>query len=154
MLQEIAKVAKIPFDESNEKLLSHLRRVERKLPVKIEVDVRNKSFVFEVLRAFVAVHKEGPEVIEVKQSLDEPRVLKIKSVPKGERLQTVAPNGIRYSFGPKWNDSVIAGKGVAVSESNREKLNYQATLVGVLADIDVIEQMSTKELAAKIAVFL
>lgn len=154
MIQELSKIANIPFDEKNEQLMAHLRRVERKMPLKCVVDVRNKDFKTSALLAFVAVYKEGPEAPVVKETLDGPRVLKIKSVPKGDRLETIAPNGIRYSFGPKWNDSVIRGKGIAVSEANREKLNYQATLVGVVGDAEMIEQMSTKDLAAKIAALL
>jgi hypothetical protein len=92
MIHEIAKIAKIPFDEKNERLMAHLRRVERKMPLNVEVDVRNKSFKTATLLAFVAVHKEGPEAPVVKETLDGPRVLKIRSVPKGERLETVAPN--------------------------------------------------------------
>lgn len=155
MIQELAKAVNIPFDEKNDILMAHLRRVERKMPLNINIDARSRTFKAAAILAFVAVHKEGPEVIEEKTQVDPnaPKVLKIKSVPKGERLETVAPNGIRYSFGPKWNDSVIRGKGIAVSEANREKLNYQAFLVGV-ADEETIASKGTKELAALIAALL
>lgn len=150
MIHEMAKVANIPFDEKNEVLMAHLRRAERKMPLNIEVDIRSPKFKSATILAFVAVYKEGPKVPVVKETLDGPRVLKIKSVPKGERLETIAPNGVRYSFGPKWNDSVIRGKGIAVSEANREKLTYQGSLLGVESP----ETLSTKELAAKIAALL
>jgi hypothetical protein len=165
MLHEIAKVVGLPFDDENARMMIHLRRVERKMPLKVEVDIRNKQFKHAVALALVAVHKEGPIdpniVVADEVDPDAPRVLKIKSVPKGERLDTVAANGIRYSFGPKWNDSVMRGKGIAVSEANREKLVYQALLTAAIVvkdmnnlteeEIAFIASLTTKEIAAKIA---
>lgn len=151
MLQEIAKAVGLEFDENNEAFLSYLRRVERKLPLVVEINHRNVGFKRAVVQAFLDVKAEGPLVKNTAPAVPQPKVLKIKSVPKGERLETVAPNGIRYSFGPKWNDSVISGKGIAISDSNREKLEYQATLLGITGDLKVF---TSRQLAVQIAPLL
>lgn len=149
MLSQIAQVAGFPFRADDQIIVSILKRIEAKLPVgTLSTD---EDFETKVITAEKAVNSEGTLAIGnlVKQIVAPipEKVLKIKSSPKGDRLEIAAPNGIRYSFGPIWNESVIKGKGIALAVPNREKLNHQALLAGIdgAADLDV------KDLAKLIA---
>lgn len=130
MLQEISKITGLPFNHTDAASLFLLRRIERKLPIQVNVDLLDRNFIAEVKKAAAEVEKEGPLAETVPQP-EGPRVLKIKSSPKGARIKVAAPNGIRYSFGPVWNESVIKGKGIATAEAHQEKLQFQAEMLGI-----------------------
>ena len=149
MLKNIANVAGFPFRENDQVIMSILKRIQGQLPAGTTAD--DEDFEAKVEAAEKAVNLQGSLAIGnlVKQIVTPTpeKVLKIKSSPKGDRLEIAAPNGIRYSFGPVWNASVVKGKGIALAVPNREKLNHQALLAGIenAADMDV------KELAKAIA---
>lgn len=152
MLKKIADIAGFPYRENDQIIMSILKRIEGQLPV--GTTENDSDFEEKVLEAEKKVNAQGAMAIGnlVKQiTAPEPeKVLKIKSSPKGDRLEIAAPNGIRYSFGPIWNASVIKGKGIALAEANREKLNHQ----GILAGIENPADMDVKALAAAIATTL
>lgn len=126
MLQEISKITKLPYDAANQQTLDYLRRIERKLPVVVNVDLLDRTFRNQVLTAAKEVELEGPIAPEEPKPQG-PRVLKIKSSVKGKRCEIPAPNGRRYAFGPKWNDSVKRAKGIALHD--KEKLDHHARIV-------------------------
>jgi hypothetical protein len=141
MLQNIAHIASLPYRTNDSVIMEMLRRISRKLPAGLKVD--DPTFFDEVIAASKAVDSEGSMAILslVRQvSAPEPeKVLKIKSSPKGARIDIAAADGVRYSFGPIWNVSVTKGKGIAYAECNRNKLNHQGLMLGVTnaADLDV-----------------
>lgn len=142
MLQEISKITGIPFND-NPATLFQLRRISNKLPLDIQVNLFNRSFVNAVKAAAAEVDAEGPITEEsIAKQPEGPRPLKIKSSPKGKRIQHAAPNGVRYSFGPVWNKSVMKGKGIAIAEANREKLEFQAELLGVEGPFDNLDSVT------------
>lgn len=152
MLKEISKIIGLPYEEANPLAQEHLRRIAMKLPRDGFIpSLDNKQFVEMVLTAQEEVHREGLLAIQsMANQLAAPPVekkFKIKRTPKGSRIKVAAANGVRYSFGPVWNESVAKGKGIAVAPANREKLNHQALLVGI-ADP---EKMDAKALCAAIA---
>jgi hypothetical protein len=75
------------------------------------------------------------------------RVYKIARSEKGKRIEERSESGVRFSFGPKWVDAVVAAKGIALNEHNREKLNMHGKHVG----IENPENMTARELCAAIA---
>jgi len=147
MLQEISKITKLPYDAGNPAALALLRRIERKLPVEVNVDLLDRTFRKQVMAAAAVVEAEGP-IVEEEQKPQGPRVLKIKSSIKGKRCEVPAPNGRRYAFGPKWNDSVKRGKGIALHD--KEKLDHHARVVLGLknpekyTDLELCEMLSPK----------
>lgn len=149
MLKQIAEITSFPFRENDQIIMSLLKRIEAKLPVETTVD--DVDFEAKVIEAEKAVNAQGAMAIGnlVKQIVAPipEKVLKIKSSPKGARIKIAATNGVRYSFGPIWNESVTKGKGIALAEVNRVKLNHQALMVG----IDNPEKMEIKALASAIA---
>lgn len=75
------------------------------------------------------------------------RVYKIARVLKGKRIPLVSPSGKRYSYGPKWNASVLAGNGDTLKPIGREKLEMQARFFG----IEFSPEISSKELVVLVA---
>lgn len=146
MLKEISKITGIPLDENDHECLALFRRIERKLPVEVNVDVMNRHFRQCVIAATLKVQEEGPVAPEEPKQTG-PRPLKIKSSPKGVRIKVAAANGVRFSYGPIWNASVQKGKGIAVAESNRVKLEHQATILGIEGPLPP----DSRELAALVA---
>ena len=149
MIEKIAEIVGIRFRESDTVGIAILQRIQAKLPK--DSDPGAGSFTDLVLKAEQEVDREGQLAIVslVKQLTAPPqeKVLKIKSSPKGARIKIAAANGVRFSFGPIWNESVKKAKGIAVVESNRAKLNHQAILLGV----SVPEKMSVQALCAAIS---
>lgn len=149
MIEKIAEIVGIRYRESDSVGVAILQRIQAKLPQ--SVDENDPNFVEMVKRAEEAVDREGQLAIVslVKQITAPPpeKVLKIKSSPKGARIKVAAANGVRFSFGPIWNDSVRKAKGIAVVESNRAKLNHQAVMVGISKP----EKMKVEALCAAIA---
>jgi hypothetical protein len=125
-------------------------RINAKIPA--DISAADPLFVEATRIAVEAVEAEGYWMIEqFKKQSDltvnpPPRVLKIKSSPKGKREAVASAGGIRYSFGPVWNDSVRATKGIALAPTNREKLNHQALMLG----IDTPELLEPAALCAQI----
>lgn len=152
MLKEIAEVTGFSFRENDTLVISMLQRIQRKLPAGVDVDSAN--FAEEVLKAEAAVNAEGQMALAslVKQLCAPPaeKTLKIKSSPKGVRIKIAAANGVRFSFGPIWNESVKKAKGIAVAPVNREKLNHQ----GILAGVEDPASLDVSALCAKIAATL
>lgn len=149
MLKQIAEVTGLRYSETDQLVRSMLQRIALKLPAGlVETDA---AFEEEVLKAEKEITVEGCRaLVSTYQAVTAPppeKVLKIKSSPKGERIKVAAGNGVRYSFGPIWNASVIKGKGIAFVEANREKLNHQAIMLG----IENPEEMDVSELAAQIS---
>jgi hypothetical protein len=154
MLQNIAHIASLPYRPNDGIIMEMLRRIERKLPKGIKVD--NNNFQQSVLDAGKAVDAEGDMAILsfVRQiSAPEPeKVLKIKSSPKGVRIDIAAADGVRYSFGPIWNVSVTKGKGIAYAECNRNKLNHQGLMLGIKDPADMDVQVLGKAIAESLVI--
>jgi hypothetical protein len=134
MLQKIAEVTGFPFTtDENDPVFKILKRIEAKIPA--GTDVKHPAIRAIIEKAEDDVNREGQLAIAalVKQIVAPPpeKVLKIKSSPKGARIKVAAANGVRYSFGPVWNESVKKAKGIAVIEANRAKLNHQALMAGI-----------------------
>ena len=133
MIQEISKITGLKYDVNDAEAMALLRRIAQKLPqlnYLVQPSLNNLSFISMVRAAKIAVENE-PIVIASISAEPQERKLKIKSSPKGERIKVAAPNGIRYSYGPIWNESVKKAKGIAVADANREKLLFQAAMYGV-----------------------
>ena len=145
MLAEIARVTGYPYNEDtpNPILTIVLNRIARKLP--------ENPTVADILEAEKAVNAEGQFAIAnlVAQLTAEPpaREYKIKRSLKGARIDTPAPDGTRYSFGPVWNESVKAGKGICLAETARKKLEHQARLLGFAAPEGVDPRLLAKFVA-------
>lgn len=133
MLKQIANIINMPFRENDLVNQTILQRVAAKLPA--GMTETSDGFEQAVLEAEAAVNQEGQMAIValVKQITAPPaeKVLKIKSSPKGARIKIAAANGVRFSFGPIWNESVKKAKGIAVVPANRAKLNHQALMAGI-----------------------
>lgn len=133
MLKQIANIINMPFRENDLVNQTILQRVAAKLPA--GMTETSDGFEQAVLEAEAAVNQEGQMAIValVKQMTAPPaeKVLKIKSSPKGARIKIAAANGVRFSFGPIWNESVKKAKGIAVVPANRAKLNHQALMAGI-----------------------
>lgn len=133
MLKQIANIINMPFRENDLINQTILQRVAAKLPA--GMTETSEGFEQAVLEAEAAVNQEGQMAIValVKQMTAAPaeKVLKIKSSPKGARIKIAAANGVRFSFGPIWNESVKKAKGIAVVPANRTKLNHQALMAGI-----------------------
>ena len=133
MLKQIANIINMPFREDDLVSQTILQRVAAKLPN--GMTEKSEGFEQAVLAAEAQVDQEGQMAIValVKQMTAPPaeKVLKIKSSPKGARIKIAAANGVRFSFGPIWNESVKKAKGIAVVPANRAKLNHQALMAGI-----------------------
>jgi hypothetical protein len=133
MLKQIANIINMPFRENDLVSQTILQRVAAKLPN--GMTEKSEGFEQAVLAAEAQVDQEGQMAIVtlVKQMTAPPaeKVLKIKSSPKGARIKIAAANGVRFSFGPIWNESVKKAKGIAVVPANRAKLNHQALMAGI-----------------------
>lgn len=132
MIQEISKITGLKYDVNDAYAMAYLRRIAQKLPqmgYQVHPSLSHPGFIKMVKAAALVVENEPVMIEEIVEPKE--RVLKIKSSPKGERIKVAAPNGVRYSYGPIWNESVKKAKGVAVAEANREKLLFQASMYGV-----------------------
>ena len=140
MLEKIAKVAGFHYNPEDTVVMTILNRIAGKMPANTPED--HPAFAAIVRAAEEDVNREGQVAIAalVKTITAPPqeKVLKIKSSPKGARIKIAASNGVRFSFGPIWNASVSKGKGIALVEANRSKLNHQAMLAGI-ADPEKME---------------
>lgn len=149
MLQKIAEITGFRFNQDDEITMSILNRIATKIPVGI--DEHHPTFVEAVSQAEAQINEEGQMAIAalVKQIVAPPpeKVFKIKASPKGARIKVAAANGVKFSFGPIWNDSVKAAKGIAIVHANRQKLNHQALLYG----IEGAESMQVTDLCAILA---
>lgn len=149
MLQNIADAINLNNNEKDVVIQTILNRIARKLPA--DITPKSKNFQELVLAAEAEINAEGnmAMIALVKQITAPPleKVFKIKSSPKGVRIKMAATNGVRFSFGPIWNESVKKGKGIATVEANRFKLNHQASMVG----IESPEDMDISELCAAIS---
>lgn len=130
--------------------ISRLRRIAEKVSAKL---ISELGFEGAVLAAEQAVADEGGRALfgalTQCQLIGAPveREYKIKRVPKGQRISMVSESGVRFSFGPVWNEAVAAVKGIAMNPNNREKLNMHGTYLGVESP----EKMTARELCAAIA---
>lgn len=132
MIQEISKITGLKYDVNDADAMALLRRISQKLPqmsYQVHPSLNNPAFIKMVKAAKAAVESEPVMIEEIVEPKE--RKLKIKSSPKGERIKVAAPNGVRYSYGPVWNESVKKAKGIAVADANREKLLFQASMYGV-----------------------
>jgi hypothetical protein len=149
MLEHIAALTSIPYDERNLAAITKLQRIQARLPANILID--DPRFVTLVQEAEEKLDAIGLSALAQMATIittpPKPRELKIKSSPKGKRITVAAENGVRYSFGPIWNASIVKGKGIALAEINREKLNHHGKMLGVKN----VEKLDVKTLAAKIA---
>ena len=135
---------------SDNPLIWRLRRIADKVSTKL---ISELGFDGAVQAAEQAVSEEGGRALMNSlaqcQRIEAPveREYKIKRVPKGQRIQMVSESGIRFSFGPVWNEAVCATKGIALNPANREKLNMHGTYLG----IENPDKMTGRELCAAIA---
>ena len=108
-------------------------RIERHLPAGTTLETPDLDAL--INEAAEKVNNEGQmSIVNLVRMITAPapeKVLKIKSSPKGARIKVAAANGVRFSFGPIWNESVKKAKGIAVVPANREKLNHQALMAGI-----------------------
>jgi hypothetical protein len=152
MLKQIAEITGLRYNEQDTIAMGLLNRIANYIPANVKAD--DKYFARMVAMAEDRVNAEGNLCIVslVKAITAEPieKVLKIKSSPKGARIKVAAVNGVRFSFGPIWNASVIKGKGIALVEANRVKLNHQAEMLGIAAP----EKMEAVALTAAIATLI
>lgn len=151
MLRKIAEVLGFPFNEEDQTTMALLQRVQSKMPASIKEDhpainavirAADEDVQRESARVFDFMFKQAEEAVKPKE-----RVFKIKPSLKGARIKVAAANGVRFSFGPVWNESVKKGKGIALVPTNRTKLNHQAELAGI-ANAD---KMEVRALCAAIA---
>lgn len=149
MLKQIAAAINFPFMERDAVTQQLLQRIQSKLPQGMTEN--DEGFAVACSKAEQQINDEGDVAIvnlsKMLTAAPPERVYKIKPTLKGERIKVAAANGVRYSFGPVWNDSVKRGKGVALVAANREKLNHQALMYGISAP----EAMEIGDLAAAIA---
>jgi hypothetical protein len=151
MLNKISQITGYRFDVNEENVngLDLLRRIADKIPA--DVTPESRTFELHVLAAQASADGDGQRVMshmaDALVAEPAPKVLKIKSSPKGARIKIAASNGVRYSFGPIWNASIVKGKGIALVEANREKLNHQALMLGLTAP----EKMKLDVLVGKLA---
>lgn len=133
MIKQIAEITGLRFSETDADATQLLSRIAAALPDNITVD--SKNFEKEVLKAEKLVNEDSGRVFTAFTNAvtKEPvaRVLKIKSSPKGIRSSIPAANGIRYAFGPIWNESIKKGEGISLIEANKPKLVHQANLLGI-----------------------
>lgn len=147
MIHEIAKVTGLIFNPEDANCMLSLRRIERKMPLKVNVNLMDQCFIAQVLEAKSKVDAEGDEKFHLAKEeqarafvfteRQAPKVNKIRPSLKGTRIKVAGPDGVRYSFGPVWNESVRKGKGPSVSPHARGKLNHQALLLGVCPPKDI-----------------
>lgn len=150
MLQAISNIVHIPFSEDIDttagKMLARIRS-----KIANGVDESHPAFDAIVRKAEEDVNLEGQRAIDAfVAGITAPppeRVYKIRPSLKGSRIKVAAACGVRFSFGPVWNESVIKGKGIALVPLNRNKLNHQALMAG----IEGAEEMDVKVLCAAIA---
>jgi hypothetical protein len=149
MLQKIASIMGIENAQNAGAAMDHLNRVASKIPAGVDGD--DPAFSTLVEQAISEVEQESKAVFAVVVSTvtAEPvkPTLKIKSSPKGSRIKVAAVNGVHFSFGPIWNESVKKAKGIAVAPANRTKLNHQASMLG----IDEPESLEPSQLCAQIS---
>lgn len=151
MLNKISQITGYRFDANEEDIngLDLLRRISDKIPA--DVTPESRTFDLHVKAAQASADKDGQCVMAYMATTlvaeKAAKVLKIKSSPKGARIKIAAANGVRYSFGPIWNASIVKGKGIALVEANREKLNHQALMLGLTAP----EKMKLDVLVGKLA---
>lgn len=152
MLQKIAEITGLRFNEQDTIAMQLLNRIANKLP---EGTTENDANFEQLVQdAENAVDQEGQlAIVALVKMITAPppeKVLKIKSSPKGARIKIASATGVRFSFGPIWNESVKKGKGIALVEANRAKLNHQGLMSGVANP----EKMAVTDLAAAIAATL
>ena len=149
MLQQIASILGIENAENNSSALSYLNRVASKISQGI--DSHHPALVAVVEKAVDDVDREAAaafsSIVSVAVAEPQEKTLKIKSSPKGSRIKVAAVNGVRFSFGPVWNESVKKAKGIAVVPTNRSKLDHQAMMLGISSP----ESMSAQEVCRAIA---
>lgn len=149
MLKQIAEITGLRYNEKDTIAMGLLNRIANYIPEGVKPE--DTYFANVVAMAEDRVNAEGNLCIVnlVKAITAEPveKVLKIKSSPKGARIKIAAANGVRYSFGPIWNASILKGKGIALVEANREKLNHQALILGIVSP----EKMKIDALVAKLS---
>jgi hypothetical protein len=149
MLQQIASILGIENAENNSSALSYLNRIASKIPEGIDTHHPALSAIIE--KAIDDVEKEAAQafssIVSVVTTEPQEKTLKIKSSPKGSRIKVAAVNGVRFSFGPVWNESVKKAKGIAVVDANRSKLDHQAMMLGISSP----ESMSAQDVCRAIA---
>lgn len=152
MLNTIAKITGFRCDEKNVHAMDILNRIHAKLPEGVNKDTPQLEMLVESAEKEIdeASKKVFASLTGIAYAATDPappKVLKIKSSPKGDRIEIPAANGIRYSFGPIWNASVLKGKGVAFADANRAKLMHQAEMLG----IKNADELSINVLASRMA---
>lgn len=156
MIKEISKITGIAYDEADAISMDKLRRIAQKFPLvkNFTVSLDNIQFVRMVKEAASMVEAEGElplsNLVAAMGAAPGEKRFKIKSSPKGSRIKVAAANGVRFSFGPVWNESVKKVKGIAVIPANRVKLNHQAMMLGIAQP----EILSVGEVCNRIAAAL
>lgn len=147
ILQKIADHLGFSYNENDYTTMSLFRRILSKM----SANVTEEEFPAAVAKAQQEIIEEGTKAIEwtveLMSAAPSVKVPKIKSSPKGERIKVAAENGVRFSYGPVWNQSVLDMKGIALVQSNRVKLIHQALMYG----IEDAESLEISDLCKKIA---
>lgn len=149
MLEKIARVVGISYNENDAVTMALLNRIYSKMDP--SVTTSHPAINAIIKKAEEDVNMEGQlAIVSLVKAMTAPipeKMMKIKSSPKGARIKVAAANGVRFSFGPVWNESVKRCKGVAVVDANRAKLNHQAIMYG----IESPDSMSATDLCAILA---
>jgi hypothetical protein len=156
MLMEVSKITGIAIDQNNIDIMRKLHRIIAKIPTNfVQPSLTHPGFVKMVKNALKEVENEGEDTnfkipgTTLEEDEDGNTVMKhITGVSKGTRIKVAASDGVRYSFGPTWNQSVLKGTGIAVHPNNRVKLICQAQHHGI-ENVDTLEPADICKLIAK-----
>jgi len=143
MLQEIAKIINVKFDTSDKHMMNELRRIERKMPCEVNVNLLDREFVMHVKHCAEQVKDEGEQSAII---IPQEHTYKIKRSVKGKRIGVVSGDGRKLSFGPVWVEKVLAIAPYACRD--RSKLEAHAKYLGINAPYPE----DAKELCSMIAI--
>lgn len=146
MVAEIAAVLGFDLEYTDQLTLAKFDRIQSKLTLTAE----DEGFADEVEKLYSEVsYSAASSLVQsfLKAGGPSPKVYKIKRSAKGKRISVISTSGVRFAFGPIWNAAIVACKGIALNEDNREKLNMHGKHVG----IDGADSMTARELCTAIA---
>lgn len=134
------------FDGQCSHVLHRIQRIAEKIGKKI-----GEFGDEDIYEAEKKVEEEGCRALlqswQQCNSVPAPQVFKIARSKKGKRISITSPSGVNFSFGPVWNQSVVAGRGLALNPLHREKLNMHGVHKGIASP----EALSARDLCAAIA---
>lgn len=149
-LLTIANIIGIKYKPTYPRISDYLYRIYKTLNFNLQINSLSEKVLF----AQKIVNEEGQNsLLHMTNTICAPkkkREYKIRPTLKGARITEAAPNGVRYSFGPIWCDSVKKGEGICYAKMNEEKLIFHAHYVSKIP-YDAVKQMEPKQLVEIIA---